>query len=124
MMKFLAVFIGGGFGAVLRYCITFLTKHICNASICGTLTSNIVGCFLIGLIFGITLNKADFLSENLRLLLAVGFLGGLTTFSTLNIEAFELFKNGKFLFGIFYLIFSGIFGVLFTYFGYLLSTKI
>lgn len=118
LVKLFSVFIGGGIGALLRYLTTILSNKIFATSIFGTLFVNIAGCFFIGCIFGITSAKPNLLSDVFKTFLTVGILGGLTTFSTFNLEAFELIKTGKVFLGISYMILSCIFGLLFAYFGY------
>lgn len=120
-LKFLSVFIGGGIGALLRFCVSVIAKKYFISPLLGTLFVNIAGCFFIGYIFGLTLNKVDIMPQTLKLFLSVGILGGLTTFSTLNIEVFELIKNGKIFSGLIYMILSCIIGLSFTYLGYYLS---
>ena len=118
-LKLVSVFIGGGIGAALRYLITILSNKIFATSIFGTLFVNIVGCFFIGCMLGITSNKPIFFSDTLKTFLTVGILGGLTTFSTFNIEVFELIKTGKIFLGISYMLLSCLVGLLFAYLGYL-----
>ena len=118
--KFLSVFIGGGVGALLRFIASLLSKKYFMAPIFGTFFVNILGCFLLGLVFGLTLNKIN-MSETLKLFITVGFLGGLTTFSTFNLEVLELLKAGKIGMSFLYIFLSCIFGLLFTYLGYLVS---
>ncbi|MDD2899703.1 MAG: fluoride efflux transporter CrcB [Desulfuromonadaceae bacterium] len=62
----------------------------------GTFVVNIIGAYLIGLIMELGL-RGTFLSETLRISLTVGFLGGLTTFSTFSYETFTLLEDGQFL---------------------------
>lgn len=62
----------------------------------GTLTVNIIGAYLIGLIMELGLRSTLF-SESLRIGLTVGFLGGLTTFSTFSFETFKLLEDGQLL---------------------------
>lgn len=113
-----AIFIGGGIGALLRYFISIGVRNFFALPILGTFTANIIGCFVIGILFGIAINKTDSLPQILRLFIIVGILGSLTTFSTLNLEVFDFFRNGKFGFGILYMSISCIFGLFFTYLGY------
>ena len=62
----------------------------------GTLVVNMIGSYLIGLIMELAL-RSTALSETWRLGLTVGFLGGLTTFSTFSYETFKLLEDGQFL---------------------------
>lgn len=118
--KIISVFIGGGIGAVLRFMASLLSKKYFMTPIFGTFFVNILGCFLLGLVFGLTLNKIN-ISETLKLFITVGFLGGLTTFSTFNFEALELLKAGRVGISFTYIFLSCVFGLLFAYFGYLVA---
>lgn len=119
-----AVFVGGGFGAVLRYLITYLSKILFQMPIIGTFTANLIGSFLIGLVFALTLDKLQNISPIFKLLVTVGFLGGLTTFSTFSLEGFELIKAGKIGIAILYIISSCIISLLLVFIGYFFATKL
>lgn len=121
MINALAVFLGGGIGAMSRYAVTKLSVKILGKAIFGTLISNILGCFLIGCILGYTLQKAEAVPAELKLFLTVGFLGGLTTFSTFSNESFCLLKDGKLLYGALYMIGSLTIGVFSTFIGYTIT---
>ncbi len=88
-MKLFLVFIGGGTGSMLRYLIAklFDTKFPHQ-----TMLVNLVGSFLIGLLIGLSLKNS--LSDNYKLLLATGFCGGFTTFSTFAFESHQMLKSG------------------------------
>lgn len=118
LFKLLSVFIGGGIGASLRYLATIVSNKIFATSIFGTLFVNIAGCFFIGCIFGVAYAKSNLFSDVAKTFLTVGILGGLTTFSTFNLEVFELIKTGKVLLGISYMLGSCLLGLLFAYLGY------
>lgn len=124
MVNLLAVFIGGGIGATLRYLATITSQKIWGTTILSTFSVNIIGCFFIGLIYGLTLQKANLLPSQLKLFLTVGVLGGLTTFSTFSYEAFNYLKDGKFLHCILYISASLLIGLSATYFGYILAKQI
>ena len=79
----LSIFIGGGLGSILRYLVTLLAKKTLMYPLIGTFFVNIVGCFIIGFVFALTINKINNFPHILRLFITAGFLGGLTTFSTL-----------------------------------------
>ena len=94
MIKFLAVFLGGGFGAMARYFVTtMLAGKLGNFPI-GTLTVNIFGSLFMGLLSGIFIGKSGGNYEMLRLLFAVGFCGGFSTLAAFSIETLLLFQNG------------------------------
>ncbi len=82
------IFLGGGIGSILRYSIS---KYLNSEWAYGTFTANLIGCFLIGILMGMY-HKGN-LSQELIFLLAVGFCGGLTTFSTFAFELMELLKS-------------------------------
>lgn len=100
MKVLLFVFLGGGLGSTLRYLISkYLNIASYSNSISiplGTLTVNIVGSLLLGLILGLAL-KYDSFSSNALLFLATGFCGGFTTFSAFAFENQELLKSGDYL---------------------------
>lgn len=95
MKQLLLVFIGGGFGSTLRYVIGKYMNSTETGIPWGTFTANIVGSLLIGIILGLAA-KNDALSSNQTLLLATGFCGGFTTFSTFAYENHVLLKAGDF----------------------------
>lgn len=92
-MKFLLVFIGGGLGAMARYFVTTILAGKFGNFPIGTMTANILGSFLMGLVIGIIAGRSSL--ENFRLFAAVGFLGGFTTFSTFSSETLTLIQNGQ-----------------------------
>lgn len=81
-MSWLFVFLGGGLGSISRYGIGLLLPS--QLSYVGTLIANLLACALLGLILG--LHARDLLSSSNKLLLATGFCGGFSTFSTFNGE--------------------------------------
>ena len=116
MKNLLLVFIGGGLGSTLRYIIgKYLNSHESGIP-WGTFTANILGSFLIGIILGLAA-KNDTLSQSQTLLLATGFCGGFTTFSTFAYENHIFLKSGDFLSFALYTIASFIIGFLMVFFG-------
>lgn len=100
------VAIGAPFGAMLRYLIS---QQANKDFPYGTLLINLIGSYILGLI--------SHLSETYLLLIGVGFLGSFTTFSTLNIELLQLFKD-KLHKGLLYLALTYILGPILFYFAY------
>ena len=95
MKQLLFVFIGGGFGSVLRFLIGKWLNNTENGIPYGTFIANILGSLLIGLILGYAA-KNEAISQNQTLLLATGFCGGFTTFSTFAYENHVFLKSGDF----------------------------
>lgn len=93
MKQVLLVFLGGGLGSVARYWLGLKLNNFENAIPFGTLLANVLGSLLIGLILGYSA-KTGVLNEQHSLLLATGFCGGLTTFSTFAYEN-HLFLKGN-----------------------------
>jgi CrcB protein len=82
----------------------------------GTFTVNVIGCFFIGLIYGLA-EKENLMNYELRLFLTVGLLGGFTTFSTFANESMLLLKdNNLYVFAI-YISLSVFVGILATFLG-------
>lgn len=93
MAKILAVMIGCAFGGAFRFLITTYVNKLGHFPY-GTLTVNLIGCFLIGIISTLLTERFTGVSSYLSLLLTVGFLGGLTTFSSFGNETMLLLKTG------------------------------
>lgn len=93
MKELIYVFLGGGTGSVLRYCVQeLLHERIVPYSFpWATFAVNIAGSFLIGLFYALS---ARFnLSADVRLLLTAGLCGGFTTFSTFSNDGLTLLKG-------------------------------
>ena len=94
-----ALFIAGfgALGCLARFYLSGMVYDLLGRAFpYGTFVVNIVGAFLIGLIMEFSL-RSTLVTPNLRIGLTVGFLGGLTTFSTFSYETFRLLEDGEFL---------------------------
>ena len=106
LTKILAVAAGGACGAVARYLISVSPlQNLFKPFPFPTFLINIAGSFLIGFLL-ILLTEKYQAGENLRLAVTVGFLGAFTTFSTFELEIWELAKENHYLTALLYLLLS------------------
>ena len=118
MIKILFIIGSGSFiGGVARYLVSKLVQNTFITSFpLGTMVVNVIGCFLIGLIFGLS-ERGNVMSSELRLFLTVGFCGGFTTFSTFAYENVSLLRDGNYFIFALYTGLSVFLGLLATYLG-------
>lgn len=90
-----AIFFGAGLGALLRAGFNFLTVGAASLIPLGTLISNLVGGYLIGIAIAFFGNNPN-LSPEWKLFVITGFLGGLTTFSSFSAEVVGFMQRGEF----------------------------
>lgn len=92
--KLALVMCGGSLGAASRYGVGLLTAKVWGTAFpWGTLAVNLIGCFLIGLLFGLA-DRVRLLTPDMRLLLITGYLGALTTFSSFSLETVNAARAG------------------------------
>ena len=117
MLNLLAIFLGGGIGAVSRYLISLnLAKNFEINLPVSTFLVNVIGSFIIGFLYILFIEKAD-ITPAVKLALTVGFCGGLTTFSTFSLELFEMIGNNQFFHAFSYIILSVIICIIMTAIG-------
>ena len=122
MIKSLLLVGTGGFlGSISRFLVSkFMQSSIASAFPYGTFAVNIAGCFLIGLIFGVS-ERSSILTSGWKLFLAVGFCGGFTTFSTFANENLALLRDGEFFYFFLYTGLSVFLGIAATFLGVLIT---
>ncbi len=97
LMSFIYVAIGGALGSVARYIAMSYIGRVGDGDFpYGTLAVNIVGSFLMGVWIGYMAALLPDKTRDLHLLLAVGFLGGFTTFSAFSLDFFYMFERGAY----------------------------
>lgn len=111
----IALFCAGG-GLSRYYLSGWIYNLLGRAFPYGTLAVNIVGAYLIGLIMELAL-RSTLIPDSVRLGLTVGFLGGLTTFSTFSYETFSLLEEGQFVTAFINVLASVALCLLFTWLG-------
>ena len=111
MGALLWVMAGGAVGAGLRYGVALVLHRGGDGAFpFATLTVNVVGCFLIGLLSAGFASNWD-VSETARLAIVVGVLGGFTTFSSFGNETLELYANGRWVAAGLYVLISNVAGL-------------
>lgn len=106
MMQLVAVAVGGALGALGRYGVNGLLYPISeNKFPLGTLAVNVIGSFVMGLLYVMIVEKGVLPAE-WRNFLMVGFLGAFTTFSTFSLDTLALFEGGHYALGLVYLLLS------------------
>lgn len=96
MTKIFSLFIAGGLGTVTRYFVSGWAYHFFGSGFpFGTIATNILGSFLVGIIMPTALSTSLF-SPDMRLTITFGFLGGFTTYSGFNYETIDFFTRGDY----------------------------
>lgn len=118
MKPFLLIGIGSAIGGISRYLMqVYIGKYVTITFPMGTFVVNLSGCFIIGLLYGLS-DKYAWMTMEWRLLLITGLCGGYTTFSSFSYEAFSLFRQGNLLYFFLYAFGSTGLGILATVAGF------
>lgn len=110
MIKYLMVGFGGFLGTVARFWVDgYVSERFGPGFPYGTFIINCSGSFLIGLVLTVLSDRAHW-NPNWRYLVAVGFIGAYTTFSTFEYEALRTMQQSEFLIGGLYVVLSVVIG--------------
>jgi len=125
MINILAVGLGGFIGSIFRYLLVIFVHSICRHSEFpyGTLSANVLGCLIIGLLSG-WVDDSIGLSATARLFLFTGILGGFTTFSAFGLDTLTLLQgdsSGGLLSALFYVVAHIVLGLIAVSFGHWLA---
>ncbi len=91
-MSYLAVFIGGGLGSVVRLMLGKILSGQSQTFPFATFIANLSASFILGLTVGLMLSRSN---ETYKYLIAIGFCGGFSTFSTFSLETVTLLQRGE-----------------------------
>lgn len=124
MNNILLVGLGGFFGAISRFLMGGAVTRLFSYPTfpVATLTVNIVGCFLIGLLDGI-IEKHHVFSGEARLFIITGLLGGFTTFSAFGFETVTLLRKGEIGIAAANIFLSVTVGLVFVWLGFKISSS-
>jgi len=112
LKNILLVLVGSAAGGSMRYITSLMIQSKNNTQFpWGTFLINIIGCFVIGMVYAMAARNAT-TGSDIKLLLATGFCGGFTTFSAFAFENLELFKSGMHMTALMYVILSVTLGIL------------
>ena len=118
--NFMLVGVAAAFGAWLRWLITYFLTIVDPSLPHGTLVVNLIGGLFIGISFAAIQSTSIDVSEEIKLILNVGFLGAFTTFSTYSMELLNLFLKGEIALGIFFGALNVMGALIFSFIGWYL----
>jgi fluoride exporter len=119
MRELFLVALGGAIGATTRYKLSGYILHLTiqQKFPYGTFVVNVIGCLLAGILVGFA-EKQQIISQEMRIFLLTGILGGFTTFSAFGVETIYLLRRGDYLVAGTYVILSLLCGLLALWLAY------
>lgn len=103
-MNWVAVAVGGALGAIARYAVSTWVFNVSSHKFpYATLTVNVLGSFVMGILFVMIIERSA-LPVEMRSLWMIGFLGAFTTFSTFSLDALSLWQNGHLFMALLYVL--------------------
>ena len=117
-MRYLLIALFGLAGVFSRYGLGLgIPRLLPGAFPSATLLINLLGCFLIGVVYVLGQHRLSEGLQDLWLAVVVGFLGGFTTFSSYGLDSFKLIEGGQAMKGLAYFILSPVLGLACTFAG-------
>jgi fluoride exporter len=121
MVKLLLIGFAGFIGTLGRYWLSgVVARRYGETFPLGTLAVNLVGCFLVGLLFYL-MQERYLVNQNVRTIILIGLLGGFTTFSSLGLQTFTLLQDNEIALAVLNMVASNVLGLLLVWAGYTLA---
>jgi CrcB protein len=121
MIKLLLIGLAGFAGTIGRYWLSgVVARRYGETFPLGTLTVNLVGCFLVGLLFYL-MQERYVVNQNVRSMVLIGLLGGFTTFSSFGLQTFTLLQDREITLAFVNLAVSNVMGLFLVWAGYTLA---
>ena len=121
MVKLLLIGFAGFIGTLGRYGLSgMVAKRYGETFPFGTLAVNLIGCFLVGLLFYL-MQERYLVNQNVRTIMLIGLLGGFSTFSSLGLQTFTLLQDNEVALAALNMIASNVLGLLLVWAGYTLA---
>lgn len=121
MVKLLLVGFAGFIGTIGRYWLSGIVAQRYGETFpLGTLAVNLLGCFLVGLLFFL-MQERYLINQNVRTIILIGLLGGFTTFSSLGLQTFTLLQDNEIALAALNMVASNVLGLLLVWAGYNLA---
>ena len=121
MGKLFLIGLAGFIGTLSRYWLSgVVARRYGETFPLGTLVVNLVGCFLVGLLFYL-LQDRFLVNQTVRTVILIGFLGGFTTFSSFGLQTFTLLQDGELGLAVLNITASNLIGLLLVSAGYMLA---
>jgi CrcB protein len=121
MGKLLLIGLAGFIGTLSRYWLSgVVARRYGETFPMGTLVVNLVGCFLVGLLFCL-LQERFLVNQTVRTVVLIGFLGGFTTFSSFGLQTFTLLQDGEFGLAALNILGANLIGLVLVWAGYTLA---
>ncbi|MHA7772417.1 fluoride efflux transporter CrcB [Roseibium sp. M-1] len=125
MKHLLLVMLGGGFGAGGRHLVSLMALRLFGPGFpVGTLTVNVVGSLVMGLFIGWLVKHETGNLQDLRYLVATGFLGGFTTFSAFSLDTSVLWERGDTHLAMIYILASVVLSILAVFAGLMIMRQV
>ena len=121
MVKLFLIGLAGFIGTLGRYWLSgIIARRYGETFPLGTLAVNLIGCFLVGLLFYL-MQERYLVNQNVRTIMLIGLLGGFTTFSSLGLQTFTLLQDNEIALATLNLVASNVLGLFLVWAGYTLA---